>query len=134
MSSILVVGQDEALLEGLAQMLAHEGFAAQTARNAADAVDLAASHRPLVVVVERSVVVGHPELGRLPLDAGGALLIYDIGEQVSEPLPSSLQRLVLAELTLPLERHRLMALVHRVEERVQVTGRRSVPPPERHAE
>ncbi|HKV49948.1 MAG TPA: hypothetical protein VJO52_02010 [Gemmatimonadaceae bacterium] len=134
MSSILVVGQDEALLEGLAQILAHEGFAAQTATNAADAVDLAASHRPLVVVVERSIAVTDPELGRLPLDAGGALLIYDTGEQLSEPLPSSLQRLVLAELTLPLERHRLIALVHRIEERVQVTGRRSVPPTERHAE
>jgi DNA-binding NtrC family response regulator len=134
MSSILVVGQDEALLEGLAQMLAHEGFAVQTARNAPDAVDLAASRRPLVAVVERKTAVAHPELGRLPLDAGGALLIYDLGEQVLEPLPASVQRLVLAELRLPLERHRLVALVHRVEERVEVTGRRSTHPPERHAE
>lgn len=134
MSSILVIGQDEALLEGLAQMLAHEGFAVQTATNASDAVDLAASHRPLVAVVERSIAAAYPELGRLPLDAGGALLIYDIGEQVLEPLPSSLQRLVLAELSLPLERHRLVALVHRVEERVRVTGRRSAPPPERHVD
>jgi len=134
MSSILVVGKDEALLEGLAQMLAHEGFAVQTATNALDAVELAASQRPLVAVLQRMTAAAHPELGRLPLDAGGALLIYDIGEQVPEPLPSSLQRLVLAELRLPLERHRLIALVHRVEERVRVTGRQSAPPPERHAE
>jgi len=134
MSSILVVGRDEALVEGLAQSLAHAGFAIQTARSAADAVDIAVSHQPLVAVVERSIAA-QPELGRLPLDAGGALLIYDVGEEhVNQPLASSLQRLVLAELRLPLERHRLIALVQRVEERTRVTGRRAARPPERHAD
>lgn len=134
MASILVVGQDEALLEGLAQMLAHEGFAVQTARTALDAVELAVTHRPLVAVVERDTASAHPEIARLPLDPGGALLIYHSAEQVSEPLPSMLQRFVLADLTLPLERHRLIALVHRVEDRVQATGRRPATPPERHAQ
>ena len=39
------------------------------------------------------------------------------------PLPSALVRLVLADLTLPLERNRLLALVHRVADRARVTGR-----------
>jgi hypothetical protein len=42
---------------------------------------------------------------------------------------------VMAELTLPLERHRLVALIQRMEERAQVTGRgrrgRDTPPDRR---
>ncbi len=38
-------------------------------------------------------------------------------------LPPSLQRAVLADLTLPLERNRLVALVAHVEERAKATGR-----------
>ena len=38
-------------------------------------------------------------------------------------LPPSLQRTTLAELALPLERHRLVALVQSVEERARRTGR-----------
>ena len=37
----------------------------------------------------------------------------------------ALARLVLADLTLPLERNRLLALVHRVADRARVTGRES---------
>ena len=43
----------------------------------------------------------------------------------SAALPSALVRLVLADLTLPLERNRLLALVHRVADRARVTGRES---------
>ena len=38
-------------------------------------------------------------------------------------LPPALQRTTLAELALPLERHRLVALVQRVEERARRAGR-----------
>jgi hypothetical protein len=38
-------------------------------------------------------------------------------------LPASVQRAVLADLSLPLERNRLMALVQHVDERARVTGR-----------
>ena len=52
---------------------------------------------------------------------------------ISLVLPPTLQRAVLANITLPLERQRLVALVQHVAERVRTTGRRRDTPPERHA-
>jgi len=40
-------------------------------------------------------------------------------------LAPALQRALLADLALPLERNRLLALVQHVEERARATGRRS---------
>ena len=62
---------------------------------------------------------------RMPVQPGGATLVFRSGGDTTplEPLPLPVQRLVMAELTLPLERHRLVALIQRMEERAQVTGR-----------
>lgn len=133
MAHILLVGSDEALLEGLAQMLAHAGYTAHTAPSAFEAMEDAAIERPLVAIVERGEAVAHAEVARLPVAGGGALLVYHSGAGVREPLPPALQRMVLAELTLPLERHRLITLVQRVDERVRATGHHPDAPPERHA-
>jgi hypothetical protein len=45
------------------------------------------------------------------------------------PLLPALQRSVLADLTLPLERHRLSALVTSLGDRAQATGRSMRPTP-----
>jgi hypothetical protein len=54
------------------------------------------------------------------------LLYHEVGSS-SMPLPAALQRNVLADLSLPLERKRFMALVQHVEERAQATGRGTPP-------
>lgn len=133
MASILVIGRDEALMEGLAQMLAHAGHATRTAHTALEAAEAAAVTHPLVVIVDRGEAAAHPELARLPLESGGAVLVYHDGHGAAAAIPAPLQRLVMAELTLPLERHRLITLVQRVDERVRATGRHPSTPPEHHA-
>ncbi len=124
MASILLIGGDEALLEGLAQMLAHAGHVPHTAHSIHDAIEVAAGTRPLVAIVERDLALANPEIARLPLDSGGSFLIYHSGETMGPALVGSLQRMVLAELDLPLERNRLLALVQRVDERTRAAGRR----------
>ena len=133
MATILLIGQDDALLEGLAQSLATNGHAARIARTIADAIEMAAAYPPLAVVVERELALSDPEVMRAPLASGGALLLYRSDATTVAPLPPSLQRLVLADLTLPLERHRLFALIQRVDERARATGRRPPTPPEHRA-
>jgi hypothetical protein len=75
--------------------------------------------------VERALAASDPAALRVPLAVGGATLLYQAGTDSSpgDALSLSVQRLVMAELTLPLERHRLLALIQRVEERARVTGR-----------
>src|ERR687886_691603 len=95
MSTILLIGSDTPLLEGLAQTLAAVGHLPMIAGSLGDAAEVA-----------------HP----------------------APPLPPALQRLVLADVTLPLERKRLVALVQHVTERAQATGRGPVhTPPGRQA-
>src|SRR6185312_1754973 len=66
MASILLVGGDEALLEGLAQMLAHAGHVPHAAHSVPDAIEVAASARPLVAIIERNLALANPEVARLP--------------------------------------------------------------------
>jgi len=124
MATVLVVGSDEALLEGLAQSLAHAGHAGMVAHAVGDALELAAAQPPLAVVAERGMVAAHMELARVPLLAGGALIVYHGSDDGPSAMPASVQRLVMADLTLPLERARLLALLQRIDERARSTGRR----------
>jgi len=86
---------------------------------------------PLVLVVSRSLASSAgADLLAIPLAAGGARLLYRAAAVPLAPLLPALQRSVLADLTLPLERHRLAALVQSLGERARVTGRslRHTPP------
>ena len=125
MATILLVGSDAALLEGLAQSLIALGHEAIGTGSFTDAVEIATAHPPIAAVCERDMAAMSPEVIRLPVAAGGALILYHpVGEMPGEfPLPLGLQRLILADLTLPLERHRLIALIHSVEERAKTVGR-----------
>jgi ActR/RegA family two-component response regulator len=114
MALVFLIGSDDPLLEGIAQTLAASGHQPRISHTIPEALDVARSDPPLAAVVERSLAEPPPK----------------------EPLPVSVQRLVMAELTLPLERHRLIALIHRMEERAQATGRGRRghdTPPEHHA-
>lgn len=133
MTHVLLVGKEVALLEGLAQSLAALGHEPAVAASLAEAHDLAIMDPPLVLVVSRSLAsTAGADLLAIPLSAGGARLLYRSGAVPLAPLLPALQRSVLADLTLPLERHRLAALVQSLGERARVTGRslRHSPPPD----
>lgn len=133
MTTILLIGHDAALLEGLAQILAGTGHRAHIARTVAEGIEMAEAHPPLAVLVERRLALHDPDVSRVRVASGGALLLYRSADAEPGALPPALQRLVLADLTLPLERHRLVALIQRVDERARATGRRAPAPPEHRA-
>jgi DNA-binding NtrC family response regulator len=124
MTYVLLVGGDVALLEGLSQSLATLGHTPRVARDFSEARQVAAAHPPLVLVADRALAsAGGAELLGTPLAAGGARILYRLAATPMAPLLPSLQRAVLADLTLPLERHRLAALVQSVAERARLAGR-----------
>lgn len=126
MSTILLVGEDAALMEGIAQSLVAAGHAPVLAHSLTEATELASREVPLITVIDRSLLAAQPALAlAMPRVSGGALVLYRTLGSLAVTLPPALQRSVLADLTLPLERQRLMALVQSVEERAQATGRAS---------
>jgi DNA-binding NtrC family response regulator len=130
MTHVLLVGGDVALLEGLAQSLAAQGHVPTVASSLADAREVAMTEPPLVLVVNRSLASSAgADLLAIPLAAGGARLLYRAATVPLAPLLPALQRSVLADLTLPLERHRLSALVQSLGERARATGRSLRPTP-----
>jgi hypothetical protein len=133
MTTILLLGMDAPLLEGLAQTLAAIGHRPRIATSPTEAADVAATDPPLLAVVERELALGHPDVLRLPLAPGGAYVFYRVSPDPVTPLPPNIQRVVLADLALPLERNRLVALVQHVAERMAATGRgtRNTPPEHR---
>jgi hypothetical protein len=96
---------------------------------------LAAARAPLIAVVEANLAAAsYADALGIPLAPGGAIVLYTVtGKGQSPVLGPTLQRAVLANITLPLERQRLVALVQHVAERVRTTGRRRDTPPERTA-
>jgi DNA-binding NtrC family response regulator len=123
---ILLVGGDAALLEGVVQTLAARGYATAVSSSLQDAAECCGGNPPLVALIERDLAAEAPGLVLgIPLVRGGALVVFH--QKVEQPamLAPALQRALLADLALPLERNRLLALVQHVEERVRATGRRS---------
>ena len=138
MALVFLIGADDPLLEGIAQTLAASGHQPRISHSIPEALDMSRSDPPLAAVVDRSLAVADPAALRMPVQPGGATLVFRSGAEPppKEPLPVSVQRIVMAELTLPLERHRLIALIQRMEERAQATGRGRRghdTPPEHHA-
>lgn len=124
MTQVTLVGTDIALLEGLAQSLSALGHQTTVAKSLVEARELAVSSPPLVLVADHVMASdAGAELLSVPLTNGGARLLYRTGSAPLAPLIPALQRAVLADLTLPLERHRLAALVHSISERARMTGR-----------
>jgi DNA-binding NtrC family response regulator len=127
---ILLVGSDAALLEGLVQSLAARGYATAVAEGLQEAQECAGAKAPLVAVIERDLAAtaSNMVLG-IPLVRGGALVLFH--QRPDEPvlLAPALQRVSLADLALPLERNRLLALVQHVEERARATGRQAAERP-----
>lgn len=131
---VLLVGTDPALLEGLSQSFAALGYVPRLASSLHEARESASESSPLIAVVDRGLATqSSAEALGISLAPGGALVLYHTTvDEAALSLPA-LQRSVLADLALPLERKRLMALAQRVQERVRATGRasRSTPPEQR---
>ncbi len=132
MAVVLLVGLDAPTLEGIAQTLAATGHTPALAATVADAAELAAARPPLVAVIDRDIAITSADAFRLPLAAGGASVLFRASSDDRAPLSATLQRAVLADLTLPLERKRLVALVQHVEERARAAGRDRVQTPPEH--
>ena len=124
MAKVILVGGDLALLEGLAQTLlgfGHDVSFAATIGEVAGGPH--ASAPPAIGVVSAEALFSAGTGATLPLAAGGALIVYGTSQAHRPVLPTKLQRATLAYLVLPLERHRLIALVQSFDSRSRATGR-----------
>lgn len=123
---ILLAGGNTALLEGLAQAFANSGQRVIVAHSLDEARELQAGQPPILTVVERGLL-SDSEPGKsffnTTLAGGGALVTYREAGDTSRALPAVLARHVLADLVLPLERNRLVALADHLETRARAVGR-----------
>jgi DNA-binding NtrC family response regulator len=123
---ILLAGGNTALLEGLAQALANTGQRVVVAHSLDEARELRAQEPAVLTVVERGMVAESESSRNFLRDAlsgGGAVVTYREAGDTSRALPALAARHVLADLVLPLERVRLVALCEHVASRAKVVGR-----------
>ena len=122
MALILVIGSDPSLLEGVSQALGGAGHQVTVAQDVPEAMESLNGLRPLVALVNRDHLVGEPSASAVPLARGGALITYRSSDEKPRNIPYQARRAPLAELQLPLERQRLLALVKFVEDRARTCG------------
>jgi hypothetical protein len=122
-AKVVLVGADVALLEGLAQTLLGFGHEVSFATTVGEVAGTHGMDPPAIGVVSAEALLNAGLGATLPLAAGGALIVYGTSHADRPVLPTRLQRATLAYLVLPLERHRLIALVQSFETRSRVTGR-----------
>jgi hypothetical protein len=120
---VILVGADVALLEGLAQTLIGFGHEISFATTVGEAAGSLSDDLPAIAVVSSQALEEGGVGITLPLTPGGALIVYGTSHTDRPFLPTKLQRATLAHLVLPLERHRLVALVQSFESRSRTTGR-----------
>jgi DNA-binding NtrC family response regulator len=122
-ASILVVGPDVALLEGVAQTLVGAGHHVAVAKDIPEALETLHGSHPLIALVSCEELVSRGAMLNSVIAHGGALLAYHCDDAEEAGLPFRVKRTTLAELRLPLERQRLLALVKYVESRARAAGR-----------
>ena len=124
---ILVAGRDTALLEGVSQALATIGHPIKSVASLEEARDVAPAPGFDVAVVQRALLEG---AAPVPLRPGGVLVLFRASSERSTraTLSPSLARLLLAEVELPLERQRLVALVRATLARMRTADQPDAPP------
>jgi DNA-binding NtrC family response regulator len=122
-AKVILVGTDVALLEGLAQTLIGFGHDVSFAATVAEAAEPLGEDLPTMAVVSCEALEEAGAGMTLPLSPGGALIVYGTAHNDQPFLPTKLQRATLAHLVLPLERHRLLALVQSFDSKSRTTGR-----------
>jgi CheY-like chemotaxis protein len=123
-ASILVVSSDSSFVEGISQTLSAAGHQVVVAHEMSEATETLRGVLPLVALVNREELTSS-NASAVPLARGGALLTFRTGDDASASLPFHVRRATLADLQLPLERKRLLALVKFVENRARASGRAS---------
>ena len=123
MAKVILVGADVALMEGLAQTLIGLGHDVSFAATVAEAAGSLSENLPALAVVSCEALEEAGMGMTLPLTPGGAMIVYGTSHDDQPFLPTKLQRATLAHLVLPLERHRLVALVQSFDHRSRTTGR-----------
>ena len=123
MVKVILVGTDVALLEGLAQTLIGFGHEVLLSATIEDMGGALSGDLPAIAVVSCEAIEDGGPGFTLPLVPGGAIIVYGKTHGERPFLAQKLQRATLAHLVLPLERHRLMALVQSFENRSRTTGR-----------
>jgi len=122
-AKVILVGADIALLEGLAQTLLGLEHDVLFAASVDEVAGMANDNFPALTVVSSAALEDAGFGANLPLTLGSALIVYGSSHDEQPFLPPRLQRATLAHLVLPLERHRLVALVQSFENRSRTTGR-----------
>jgi hypothetical protein len=122
-ANVILVGADTALLEGLAQTLLGLEHNVLFATTVGEAGVLANDNMPALTVVSSASLEDAGLGATLPLSLGSALIVYGSSHDEQPFLPTRLQRATLAHLVLPLERHRLVALIQSFASRSRTTGR-----------
>jgi hypothetical protein len=122
-AKVILVGDDVALLEGLGQTLIGFGNDVSFATTVSEAASVNIGDSPALAVVSADALRAAGIAATLPLTPGGALIVYGSSHDDRPFLPPKLQRATLAQLVLPLERHRLVALVKSFDSRSRSTGR-----------
>ena len=123
MAKIILVGADTALLEGLAQTMLGLQHDVSFATTVEEVAEMTNDGLPALTVVSSQALEEAAFGATLPLTPGGALIVYGSSHDERPFLPPRLQRATLAHLVLPLERHRLVALVQSFDSRSRATGR-----------
>ena len=121
-AKVILVGADVALLEGLAQTLLGFGHEVLFAGSIDDVSAGVNGDLPALAVVSSESLEEVAQGATLPLTPGGALIVYCKSHDERPFLPPKLQRTTLAQLVLPLERKRLMALVQSFDARSRTRG------------
>jgi hypothetical protein len=122
-AKVILVGADTALLEGLAQTLLGLDHNVLFATTVEEAGAVANDNMPALTVISCDALEEAGAGAALPLTLGSALIVYGSTHDEQPFLPTRLQRATLAHLVLPLERHRLVALIQSFESRSRTTGR-----------
>lgn len=123
MAKVVLVGADVALLEGLAQTLLGFGHEVSFATTVGEVAGMHGTEPPAIGVVSADALLSAGLGATIPLTSGGALIVYGTSHEDRPVLPTKLQRATLAYLVLPLERHRLIALIQSFDSRSRMTGR-----------
>jgi DNA-binding response OmpR family regulator len=121
-------------MEGLTQMLAGGGHRVQLAHSIDEAEEIALRTPPLLAVLDRATVPhdGGASVGQIALAPGGAYVLYRTTSHEGAPPARAIARHTLADLTLPLERYRLLALAQYVSARARESGRARLDTPPDH--
>lgn len=125
MASILIVGSDAPLLEGVTQTLVGAGHNVVAAKDIPEALETLHGKRPLMALVHCEELITRAQMLHPTLAHGGALLAFHCDDDDNYALPFNVKRTTLATLRLPLERQRLLALVRYIENRAHAAGRDS---------